>query len=278
MSFAQLCIYDLDSGAVQTVLKTDDHIEAPNWTLDGTALIVNADGLLYRVPLDAPTLTPVDTGFATGLNNDHGISPDGKTLAISDKTEDGKSIIYTMPIGGGRPQRVTPNGPSYFHGWSPDGQTITYPAFRASTGDTAQIYTIPATGGDEQQITEGFDHCDGSDYTPDGKWIWFNGEKDGAVDLWRIHPDGTGLERMTDDAMVNWFPHPSPDGALVVYLAYPEGTEGHPFGRNVSLRLMPADGGTPVILTEFFGGQGTINVPSWSPCSRKFAYVTYASK
>lgn len=269
---SHLCIFDLESGTSRTVLTTHRHIEAPNWTPDGQALIVNAAGRLYRVALDTPALELIDTGFAQGCNNDHGISPDGTKLAISDKTETGQSSIYLLPIGGGTPRRVTRNVPSYWHGWSPDGATLAYTAKR---GATFQIYTCGIDGGEETQLTRDFDHCDGPDYTPDGAWIWFNGERSGAVDLWRMRPDGSDLQQMTHDADVNWFPHPSPDGRQIAYLAYPPGTTGHPGGLDVELRLMPADGGAFTALHGLYGGQGTINVPSWAPDSRQFAFVAY---
>lgn len=269
---SSLCTFDITTRTSRTILKTDRHIEAPNWTPDGAALIVNGGGRLFRVALDNPELAEIDTGFADRLNNDHGISPDGTMLAISDSSRTGESCIYTLPLAGGTPRRVTENTPSYWHGWSPDGATLTYTAKR---GETFQIFTIPAAGGAETQITEDFDHCDGPDYSPDGNWIWFNGEKAGAVHLWRVRPDGTGLQQMTDDARVNWFPHPSPDGRHVVYLAYAAGTRGHPAEQDVELRLIPAQGGAPETLCALFGGQGTINVPSWSPDSRQFAYVSY---
>jgi Tol biopolymer transport system component len=269
---SDVAIYEIDTGRVRSVLRSDQHIEAPNWLPDGRSLLVNSAGRLYRLPLDAPRLDPVDTGFARMLNNDHGPSPDGTRIAISDKTETGQSCIYTLPIGGGTPRRVTENTPSYFHGWSPDGQAITYPAFR---GAEAEIHTCPAEGGPETRITSGFDHCDGPEYTPDGAWIWFNGEKDGAVDLWRTRPDGRDLERMTCDETVNWFPHPSPDGRHILYMAYPPGTEGHPANHDVELRLMPAEGGASRRLLSLFGGQGTINGPCWASDASRFSFVRY---
>jgi Tol biopolymer transport system component len=265
-----LCTCDLD-GQERLVLATDQHIEAPNWHPEG-ALIVNGGGRLFRVPLDAPALLPVDTGPHDGLNNDHGISPDGTWLAISDKTETGKSCIHLRPWAGGAFRRVTTNVPSWFHGWSPDGATLVYAAAR---GGPVGIWACPVAGGAEWCVTADFDHADGPDFSADGAWIWFNGEREGAVDLWRIRPDGTDLQRMTDDAAVNWFPHPSPDGAHVVYLAYPAGTTGHPGGLHVELRVMPQSGGASRPLVRLFGGQGTINVPSWSPDARSFAYVRY---
>ena len=237
-------------------------------------MIVNGDGHLFKlsVEADTPTLHQIDTGFANRLNNDHGISPDGSMLVISDSTQTDGSCIYTLPVVGGEPTRITNDVPSYWHGWSPDGLTLTYTAKR---GETFQIYCCPVQGGLETQITRDFDHCDGPDYTPDGEWIWFNGERSGAVDLYRIRPDGSDLQQMTADERVNWFPHPSPDGQHVVYLAYENGTMGHPSNRQVELRMMSSEGGTPDILTSLFGGQGTINVPSWAPDSRRFAYVHY---
>jgi Tol biopolymer transport system component len=269
---AWLCIYDLARGAERLVLATERHIEAPNWHPSG-ALLVNGEGRLFQVPLDAPALKPVDTGHHDGLNNDHGISPDGRLLAISDKTETGKSCIHIRPWAGGPFRRVTPAVPSWWHGWSPDGATIVYAAAR--DGGPVHIRALSLAGGPEWLVTDAFDHADGPDFSADGQWIWFNGERDGAVDLWRVRPDGRDLQRMTEDAAVNWFPHPSPDGAHVVYLAYPPGTTGHPGGLPVELRLMPQTGGPSRALVAFLGGQGSINVPSWAPDGQAFAYVRY---
>ena len=270
---SEICVYDLRAGAVETVLETDRLVEAPNWTPDGSALIVNGDGLLFRVALDAPELVEIDTGFARNLNNDHGISPDGRTLVISDKTEFGESRVYTLPMGGGTPRLVTGQGPSYWHGWSPDGATLAYVGRREAG---FQVFVCPVDGGAEAQLTKDFDHCDGPDYSSDGKWLWFNGEVGGRVDLWRIPARGGRPERMTDDALVNWFPHPSPTGGEVLYLAYPEGTEGHPRDLEVSLRLLNETDGSVRTLVELFGGQGTINVPCWAPDGDRFAFVRYA--
>lgn len=271
---SNLMIHDLASGTDKLLLSFDAHMEAPNWRPDGAGLVINGGGKLYNVPLDAPELHAIETGFSSKLNNDHGISPDGMLLVISDETEAGESAIYTLPIGGGTPVRVTEKTPSYWHGWSPDGATLAYTANR---GEGFEIFTINVKGGEETQVTHRFDHCDGPDYTPDGAWIWFNGEINGAVQLWRIRPDGSNLQRMTNDSSVNWFPHPSPDGRHILYLAYPAGTKGHPFGKDVELRLMPSEGGESRVLTSLFGGQGTINVPCWSPDSMRFAYMSYGA-
>lgn len=270
---SHLCIYDLEGGSVSEVLVTDRLIEAPNWTPDGSALIVNGDGLLWSVDLAQPEMVRIPHGALTRLNNDHGISPDGRQLVISDGTADGQSAIYLLPFGGGEPARLTAEVPSYWHGWSPDGKTLAYTARR--DGGPFTIFTRPAAGGAETELVTGFDLADGPDYTPDGTWIWFNGQKDGRMQLYRVRPDGSGLERMTDDERWNWFPHPSPDGRNIAYVAYEPGTEGHPRDRDVQLRMMSASGGKPRILLDMFGGQGTINVPSWAPDSRRFAFVRY---
>jgi Tol biopolymer transport system component len=140
------------------------------------------------------------------------------------------------------------------------------------------IYTIGIEGGAETCVVQSDHHYDGPDFTPDGDWIWFNSERagNGSSDLWRMRVDGSDLEQMTDDDRVNWFPHPSPDGDKIVYLAYPAGTEGHPAGKDVELRLLDGKDKTPQTLVSLFGGQGTINVPSWSPDGVAFAYVEYA--
>jgi Tol biopolymer transport system component len=269
---SHLRIHDLATGQSRTVLSCDMRIEAPNWSRED-ALIVNGEGRLWRVPLAAPALQSVATGFATRLNNDHGLSPDGTLLAISDATEDGRSAIYLLPSAGGTPRRVTPKSPSWWHGWSPDGNRIAYAAAR--DGGLVVVATCALDGTDERLLTEGFDHCDGPDYTPDGRWLWFNGETGGRVCLWRMRPDGTGLQRMSGDERVHWFPHPSLDGRHVLYLAFPPGTVGHPRDREVELRLMPAEGGAPQVQERIWGGQGSINVPCWAPDSRGFAYVCW---
>lgn len=253
---------------------TDTHIEAPNWSPCGTFLVINAGGRIWRVDLNAPDrLHPIDTGPVTHCNNDHGISPDGRTLMISDSPGRGTSIIYHLPIAGGPPTRVTPLAPSYWHGWAPDGQRIAYVGRRDGV---FHICTSALDGKDEVVLTTGPGHRDGPDYTPDGRWIWFNSDHHGGgADLWRMRPDGSDLQQMTADDTVNWFPHPSPDGAQVLFLAYPPGTTGHPADLPVSLRLMPAAGGASRMLCAFNGGQGSINVPCWAPDATRFAYVRY---
>lgn len=205
------------------------------------------------------------------------LSADGQQIAISHGTkEDGQSRIYTLPITGGTPRLVTPMAPSYLHGWSPDGKQLAYCAARKGNFD---VYVIPAEGGEEQRLTtaEGLD--DGPEYAPDGKHIWFNSVRSGLMQVWRMKADGSEQTQMTfDETRNSWFPHVSPDGQQVVFITYYKGDlepGQHLANKNVELRIMPATGGESRLLVKLFGGQGTINVNSWAPDSRRFAFVSY---
>lgn len=271
--FSTLEIINVASFSRRVVLDAPEHFEAPNWSRDGRTLLINRAGRLYRVPVSGGPLEPLDTGFAVRCNNDHGYSPDGTQLAISDQSQgDGRSRIYVLPAAGGAPRRVIELGPSYWHGWSPDGSTLAYCAERNGEYD---IYTIPAAGGPERRLTTAAGLDDGPDYSPDGQWIYFNSERTGRMQIWRMRPDGTGQEQVTHDDWNNWFPHPSPDGRWIVFLSYSPEVKGHPANQPVRLRLLPAAGGEPRELARLFGGQGTLNVPSWSPDGRELAFVSY---
>lgn len=266
-------IYNIRTGALRVVWQTERLVEAPNFSPDGSHLLLNGDGLLYRLALDGSRkVEKVDTGFAVTCNNDHGISPDGRGIVISDKTEFGKSAIYILPAEGGTPRLVTKNLPSYWHGWSPDGRQLAYCGIR---NDVFDIYTISVDGGEERRLTHGEGRNDGPDWSADGQWIYFNSSRTGLMQIWRVHPDGTGLQQVTSDDYGNWFPHPSPKGDKVLILSYDPDVFDHPRDLDVRLRLMDMDGGNLTTLFDLFGGQGTINVPNWSPDGDEFAYVRY---
>ncbi|HZS05513.1 MAG TPA: hypothetical protein VFD58_11805 [Blastocatellia bacterium] len=249
------------------------HFEAPNWSRDGKYFLFNQGGRIYRLPVTGGEPQLLDTGFATRCNNDHGISPDGTQLVISDQSQEQKrSLIYTLPIAGGMPRRITQLAPSYWHGWSPDGKTLAYCAERNGNYD---IYTIPAEGGEEKRLTTAAGLDDGPDYSPDGRYVYFNSERTGRMQIWRMKPDGSDEQQVTSDDYNNWFAHPSPDGKWIAFLSYEKDVKGHPENKDVMLRLMPAGGGEIQVLARLFGGQGTINVPSWSPDSRHLAFVSY---
>lgn len=254
------------------VYRTRDHIEAPNWSRDGKYFLFNRDGRICKLPVTGGAPQVLDTGVAIKCNNDHGISPDGTLLAVSDQTIENKSRIYVLPIDGGVAKQITPLAPSYWHGWSPDGRTLAYCAERNGNFD---IYTMPAAGGEETRLTTAPGLDDGPDYSPDGKYIYFNSERTGSMQIWRMKPDGSDQEPVTADEFNNWFAHPSPDGHWIVFLSYPKDVIGHPANKDVMLRLMPAGGGEIRVLARLFGGQGTMNVPSWSPDSRNVAFASY---
>ena len=272
----------------RVVYTAAEHFEAPNWLRDNSGFLINQGGRLQRVearpaggePGAGPRMAwnerpPVelDSSPSTKLNNDHGLSPDGQRIAFSDSTEAGGSRVYTMPVGGGKPEKITVDAPSYWHGWSPDARTL---AFTGERDGEFDIYTVPAAGGTPKQLTKGAGFNDGPDYSADGSWIYFNSTRSGHMQIWRLHADGSGAEQVTHDATEDWFAHPSPDGKSIVFLAYPAGTAGHPGGKEVTIQVMPAAGGEPHLLAKLWGGQGTINVPSWSPDSTKVAFVSYA--
>jgi TolB protein len=262
----------------QVTYIAQGRFEAPNWTRDGKAFLFNRNGRIERLPVDGGEPSTIDTGFATRCNNDHGISPDATELAISDNSQgDHNSLVYIVPITGGAPRRITQNSPSYWHGWSPDGKTL---AFVGQRNGDFDIYTIPAAGGEETRLTTAKGLDDGPEYSPDGKYIYFNSERTGHMQIWRMKPDGSEQEQVFSDDLNNWFPHISPDGKWMVFLTYDASVSGHPENKDVMLRLMSlSDEKTTdkkiIVLAKLFGGQGTINVPSWSPDSKRLAFVSY---
>ena len=266
-------ILAIESTDRRVVYTTRGHLEAPNWSRDGKYFIFNSEGRLYKLPVTGSAPQLLNTGFAIQCNNDHGISPDGKQLAISDQTmADGKSLIYILPIDGGEPRLITKLGPSYWHGWSPDGKTLAYCAER---NGPYNVYSISAEGGEEKRLTASPGLDDGPDYSPDGQYIYFNSNRTGLMQIWKMKTDGGSQQQVTSDEYNNWFAHPSPDGKWIVFLSYEKDVKGHPANKDVMLRIMPAEGGEIKILAKLFGGQGTINVPSWSPDSKNIAFISY---
>jgi TolB protein len=249
------------------------HFEAPNWSRDGSYFLFNQDGGIYRLAVNGgeePARVPTDPQVK--CNNDHGISPDGTMLAISDSTETGKSLVYTLPAVGGTPKKITLTGPSYWHGWSPDGSTL---AFVGERGDNFDIYSIPVNGGEEKRLTTAPGLDDGPEYSPDGQWIYFNSERRGHMQIWRMHPDGGSQEQVISDETNDWFPHISPDGKWMTFVSFEKGVTGHPPDKDVTLNVMALRDKKVKALAKLFGGQGTNNVPSWSPDSTKVAFVSY---
>lgn len=280
---AELRVINRDGSDEATIYEAGEVIEAPNWTLDGKWLVFNADGRLFKISPDGSEgPIRINTAPIEDLNNDHCLSPDGKTIFVS--ANDGH--LYSVPLTGGTPVKISNDqDPArkfryYLHGVSPDGKTLAYVGLEQGGGTTVtRICSIPAEGGEDTVIYDAGCPVDGPEYTPDGAWIWFNSEaaatEPGHAQVFRMRADGSGVEQLTHDERVNWFPHLSPDGTHVVFISYPKGTLGHPPDKHVILRMMDGDGQNQRDLTAFFGGQGTMNVNSWSPDSQRLAYVAY---
>lgn len=265
----------------RTIIHEDaGRFEAPNWMPDGKSLLFNQGGSIYTIPIEGGTPTKLNTGNAARNNNDHVISFDGKMLGISshrDGMPGGGSTVYYLPLTGGDPKMVTDSTPSYLHTWSPNGKEVYYTAQRISKEAAYNIYKKPINGGPEVQITHNKTGlADGPEFTPDGKYIYYNANHSGTMQIWRMKPDGTNQEQITFDEYNNWFPHISPDGKWIVIISFPPtiDTGDHPFYKRVMLRLMPASGGPLKVLAYLYGGQGTINTPSWSPDSKRIAFVS----
>ena len=268
-------VMDVATGHRQVVASNKGSFQAPNWTLDGKTLIYNESGKLYNFDLATRTATVLNTDFAIKNNNDHVLTFDGKQMGISNQGVEtkGQSAVYTLPVTGGVPKLITQKTPSYFHGWSPDNKFLVYTGERNGEPD---IYKISADGGKEIQLTNTKGLDDGSEYSPDGKYIYFNSTRTGKMQIWRMDADGKNQTQLTFDELNNWFPHVSPDNKSLVFISFSKDVpaDKHPFYQRVYLRLMPIGGGTPKVIAYLYGGQGTINVPSWSPDGKKIAFVS----
>ena len=262
---------------VRKVIYEGKQFEAPNWMPDGSKLLINMSGSAYTIPVGGGELEKLNTGTAASLNNDHCISFNGKMLGISH--DDGKgSNIFVLPLAGGEPQRVTNQAPSYLHGWAPNNKEVVYVAQRNGV-PIYDIYRKNINGGSEVKLTNSkkYEHVDGCEYSPDGKYIYYNGSVNGGtMQIWRMKPDGSGKEQLTFDECNNWFPHISPDGKWIAYISFSHDIElnSHPQYQHVTLKLMPVSGGAPKVIAWLYGGQGSLNVNSWSPDSKSIAFVS----
>lgn len=281
---SRLELLDVFSGRRTIIHEDSGRFEAPNWMPDGKHLLYNQDGHLWTIPVTGGTPQQLNTGDANRNNNDHGISFDGKMIAISSHRSglnEGGSTIYVLPIEGGEPTLVTEQTPSYWHGWNPNGREVVFVARRPGTGENYHIFSADVETGEEAQLTSFVSsHVDGPEFSPDGEFIYYNGNQTGTMQLWRMKPDGSAHEQLTFDENHDWFPHISPDGNWIAYLSFPPtiDPDSHPHYKRVELKLMPAAGGAPRTIAYLFGGQGTINVPSWSPDSKRVAFVSNSSQ
>jgi len=270
-------LLDLETQNSRIIYQSPVSLQAPNWMKDGKHLLYNSDGLLYTFNLKTNLPAVLNTGTANHNNNDHVISFDGKWLAISSADNTGASMGWVLPVTGGEPRRLTPVGPSYMHGWSPDGKYIVFCGARNNEYD---VYRVPSEGGPEERLTTSPGLDDGPEYSPDGRYIYFNSVRSGLMQVWRMKADGSEQTQLTNDDYNNWFPHISPDGKWIEYITFlkSEVAPGdHPFYKHVYLRVMPVDGGPSTVVAYLYGGQGTINTPSWSPDSKHLAFISNTS-
>jgi TolB protein len=250
------------------------HMEAPNWSRDGKTLIFNKDGKIWTIPVTGGAATALNIGAATKCTGSHGLSPDGKWLAIScSMPERPETRVYIVPAAGGEPRLLTENPWSYFHGWSPDGKTIAFT--RPDHKGGGNIFSIAVDGGEEKALTEGSGISDDPDYSADGKWIYFNSDRGGSMQIWKMRADGSGAEQVTSDEFNNWTPHPSPDGKSVLILSYDKGVTGHPANKDISLRILNVADGKIRVLVNVVGGSGSDNVPNWAPDGKHFSFVSF---
>jgi Tol biopolymer transport system component len=275
---SQMEILNMETGHSRIIYQSPRSFQAPNWMKDDKYLLYNSDGLVYKFDLATNKPAVLNTGNVKNNNNDHVISFDGKMLGLSSSSAgDDASKVYTVSINGGEPKQITPTGPSYLHGWSPDGK---YLAFVGQRNNEFDIYKKASDGsGKEIQLTTAKGLDDGPEYSPDGKYIYFNSVQSGSMQIWRMKPDGSGQEQLTNDEFNNWFPHISPDGKWVLFISFEKdvSSSDHPFYKHVYIRLMPADGGKSKVIAAVYGGQGTMNTPNWSPDGKYIAFVSNSS-
>ncbi len=274
----RLEIVNIENGNRKIIRESETRFEAPNWMPDGKKLLYNEKGLLYTIPIEGGTPEVLNTGTIKANNNDHGISFNGKMLAISSRrdTAGGGSTVYVLPLTGGTPTQVTQQMPSYWHGWSPNGKEVAVVGQRDGS-KIYNLYKVNIQTKAETALTNNTSgHVDGPEYSPDGKYIYYNANPTGTMQIWRMKPDGSAKEQLTFDEYHNWFPHISPDGKWMAIISFPTSIEpnSHPSNKRVMLRLMPVAGGAPRVIAHLYGGQGTINVNSWSPDSKHFAFVS----
>ncbi|WP_223648939.1 TolB family protein [Hymenobacter psoromatis] len=272
---SRLEVLDVASGSREVIYSAPNSLQAPNWQRNGKTLVYNSDGLMYSFDLTTRTPTLLPTGNVKNNNNDHVLSFDGRQLGLSSAVDKlGGSIVYTVPAAGGTPRQITPKGPSYLHGWSPDARHLVFTGQRNNEFD---IYRVPATGGKEVRLTTASGLDDGPEYTPDGQFIYFNSNRTGTMQIWRMRADGSQQEAVTHGEFQDWFPHISPDGKFLVFISFLKEevpADDHPFYKHVYIRRLPIGGGEPQVIAYIYGGQGTLNTPSWSPDGQKIAFIS----
>jgi Tol biopolymer transport system component len=278
---SHLEVLEIATGQRKILHSEPGSIQAPNWTRDGKLIYNSAAGVMYTYDIATGTARELETGNCRQNNNDHVLSFDGKMLALSNYAgQPRRSVAYILPVtGSDHPQQITSPeaGHTYLHGWSPDGKKLVFTGGRrGETGEYRNLWSVDIQSKIETALTPPGTLDDGPEYTPDGKYIYFNSLRTGTMQIWRMRPDGSSPEQVTFDEYNDWFPHISPDGKWLVYIAFPADMNpwSHPFYRQCYIRLMPTSGGAPKTIGYIYGGQGSMNTPGWSPDSKRIAFVS----
>jgi Tol biopolymer transport system component len=230
------------------------------WSPDGATILVVAGStrpglpaFVYAVDASAGTAKPI--GDAWGFLRDVQWMPDGRSYLLTaidlsgqsnmqiwrvaypaylsaSLSADGRSLatvqtetvsaVYLADGPDKEPRRIS-GGPGRTDGdngiaWLPDGRL----AYTSTATGLSQIWIADGDGGNARQLTStpgpAFTPCS----TPDGKWIWFTTFSREGGALFRIAPDGSGLQQMTPwgDARS---PIASPDGRTVYFTSIGEG-------------------------------------------------------
>jgi TolB protein len=277
----EVWIAEVGGGPPELVYSTSTVLlEAPNWSPDRRGLLLNGDGLLWRLDLGSESeLREVPIEDLPPINNDHVLDAERGLIYLS--ANDGH--IYVAPINGGTAKRVTHDSGRYhfLHGVSPDGATLAFVELpRGSFSVPGRLALVPSAGGQTRYPQAGRSHLDGPEYSPDGAWLYLNTEeyasRAGHAQLARVPAEGGRMERLVESESVDWFPHLSPDAKFAAYISFPPGTVGHPPDLDVQVRLVRTADWCHVLSSfPLFGGQGTLNVNSWSPDSRRFGFMAY---
>jgi Tol biopolymer transport system component len=255
------------------IRTTSAPMQSANWAPGGKSIYVHEAGRVINIPYLTPEAggSPrvVGVGALRDCTGNFGVSPDGKWLAMSCADSRGAPRqIYVLPARGGAARKVTTGGAaSYFHAWSPNAKTIAFTRGRAGRAD---IFTISATGGAETRLTTDTVN-DGPDFSPDGKFIYFDSSRSGTTQIWRMQADGTGGEQVTDDENANSSPHVSPDGKNVAFLSRPQ-SSGETLG-DAALKVIAPDGFIRSIAT-FQGDRGSLSMYGWGDASH-IAFISY---
>ena len=139
-------------------------------------------------------------------------SPDGERIAFN-SDRDGNLDVYLMAADGSDVTRITKgNVENVFPEWSPDGKRLAY--FRADVVKLqAALHVIDLEQKEELVLGDMADRDEDPAWSPDGRHLVFQSERDGNFEIYIVKADGTGARRLTDspagDYWPDWGPTPS---------------------------------------------------------------------